>query len=378
MLSVYIYYSLKRIKHSLACQILKMKRNYLYIAIAVVAVAFVSYFLTRNGKAKVAAPEAGQRGGPMTVNALVVEPRAFANIITLSGSIEPNEQVQIRSEVSGIVRSLGFQEGSMVQKGQLLLHIDDSELQAQLIQAQSREKLAEDNENRARLLLEKEAISQQEYDVAHADFESAKAQTALIRAQIAKTTVRAPFSGKVGLRSVSEGEYLTPTTVVANLLSINPVKILFSVPEKYSTQILDGQDLKFSVSGSDTKYDAKIYAIEPGVDPATRTISIRALANNPGGRLFPGSFARIELPLERIDTAVLIPTQAVIPVQNGKQVYLFKDGQARATPVEAENRTASEVLVNEGIAIGDTVLVSGLMSLADGTPVQVDLIESNN
>ena len=355
-----------------------MKRNYLYIALAVVAVALVSYLLTRNGKAKVAAPVAGQGSGPIEVNALVIEPRSFANIITLSGSIEPNEQVQVRSEVSGVVRSLGFNEGSMVEKGQLLLRIDDSELQAQLIQAQSREKLAEDNANRARLLLEKEAISQQEYDVAHADYESAKAQTALILAQIAKTSVRAPFSGKVGLRSISEGEYLTPSTVVANLLSVNPVKILFSVPEKYSPQIRDGQNLQFSVSGSDVRYDARIYAIEPGVDPATRTISIRALAENPGGRLFPGSFARVELPLERIDSAVLVPTQAVIPVQNGKQVYLYKSGLAIATPVEAESRTASEVLVNQGVAIGDTVLVSGQMSLADGMPVQADIVEPVN
>ena len=354
-----------------------MKRNYLYIALAVVAVALVSYLLTRNGKAKVAPPVVGEGAGPIEVNALVIEPRSFANIITLSGSIEPNEQVQVRSEVSGIVRSLGFEEGSMVEKGQLLLRIDDSELQAQLVQAQSREKLAQDNENRARLLLEKEAISQQEYDVANADFESAKAQTSLIMAQIAKTSVRAPFSGKVGLRSISEGEYLTPATVVANLLSINPIKIQFSVPEKYSPQISNGQSLRFSVSGSEVMYDAKIYAIEPGVDPATRTISIRALADNPGGRIFPGSFARVELPLDRIDTAVLVPTQAVMPVQNGKRVYLYKSGVAIATPVEAENRTASEVLINQGVAIGDTVLVSGQMSLADGIPVQVAIVEPN-
>ncbi len=354
-----------------------MKKKYLYIAIAIVAVAFVSYRLTRNEKVKVAPPETGQGGTPMEVNAIVVEPREFANVITLSGSVEPNEQVQIRSEVSGVVRSLSFREGSVVQRGQLLLRIDDSELQAQLIQAQSREKLAEDNENRAKLLLEKEAISQQEYDVAHADYESAKAQTALIRAQIAKTTVHAPFSGKVGLRSVSEGEYLTPTTIVANLMNVNPVKILFSVPEKYSSQIRNGQGLKFSVSGSDTKYHAEIYAIEPGVDAATRTINIRAMADNAEGKLFPGSFARIELPLERIMEAVLVPTEAVIPVQNGKQLFLFKDGIASAVSVEAENRTRSDVLVNSGVAIGDTVLISGIMSLKDGMPVSVKIVERN-
>src|SRR5690606_35680620 len=288
-------------------------------------------------------------------------------------SIEPNEQVQIRCEVSGIVRELSFSEGGMVQKGQVLLRIDDSELQAQLIQAQSSEKLAEDNENRARLLLEKEVISQQEYDVAHADYESAKAQTVLIRAQIAKTAVEAPFSGKIGLRSISEGEYLTPATVVANLLSINPVKILFSVPEKYSGQIQEGQGLTFGVSGSDRTYYAEIYAIEPGVDAATRTISIRAIADNPGEQLFPGSFARIELPLNRMENAVLVPTEAVIPVQNGKQVFLLKDGKATATPVDAENRTRTDVLITDGVGIGDTVLTSGIMSLADGMAVTVQV-----
>lgn len=352
-----------------------MKRKYVYIAIAIVAVAFVSYRLTRSNKAKIAPPQSAQGGGAMEVNAIVVAPREFANVITLSGSIEPNEQVQIRSEVSGIVRSLAFREGTMVQKGQLLLRIDDSELQAQLIQAQSGEKLAEDNENRARLLLEKEAISQQEYDVAHADYESSKAQTALIRAQIAKTTVRAPFSGKIGLRSISEGEYLTPTTVVANLMSINPVKILFSVPEKYSGQIQVGQGLHFTVSGSDTRYRAEIYAIEPGVDAATRTISIRAMAENPEERLFPGSFARIELPLDRLENAVLVPTEAVVPVQNGKQVYLLKNGEAKATDVDAENRTRTDVLITNGVSTGDTVLISGIMSLKDGMPIRAQVVE---
>lgn len=348
-----------------------MRKKYLYIAIAVVAVAFVSYRLTRNPKPKVAAPEQAEGAGKMEVNAIVVVPRSFSNTITLSGSVEPNEQVQIRSEVSGIVRALSFREGTAVRKGDVLLRIDDSELQARLIQAQSTEQLSEDNENRARLLLEKEAISQQEYDVAHADYESAKAQTELIRAQIAKTTVRAPFSGKIGLRSISEGEYLTPSTVVANLLSVNPVKILFAVPEKYSGQINVGQGLTFGVSGSEARYHAEIYAIEPGVDATTRTISIRAIAENPEEQLFPGTFARVELPLNHTENAVLVPTEAVVPVQNGKQVFLLKDGKAIATPVEAENRTRTDVLVTNGISIGDTVLTSGIMSLSDGMPVTV-------
>lgn len=355
-----------------------MNKKYIYILLAIAAVGGVSYLLTRESKPKIAAPTANAQSGMMEVNAVVISASDFENVIVLSGSIEPNEQVQIRSEVPGIVRSLSFKEGTNVSKGQVLLRIDDTELQAQLRQVQTAEKLAGENANRAKLLLEKEAISAQEFDVASADFESSKAQSALITAQIAKTVIVAPFSGKIGLRNISVGEYLTPTTVVANLMSINPVKILFSVPEKYSGQVRVGQAVRFTVSGSDKTHLAEVYAIEPGVDATTRTINIRALAENREGTLFPGSFARIELALDKIDNAILVPSEAVIPIQNGKQVFLFKDGTASAVTVEAENRTSRDVLVNEGVRIGDTVLISGIMSLRDGSPVSVKIIDKNN
>jgi len=350
-----------------------MKRKYFYLAIIVGAVAFAAYKFSSKKEGKIEAPVEPPKGSSIEVNGIVVLPRDFSNILTVSGSIEPNEQVQIRSEVLGIIRNLYFQEGTYVQKGQVLFNIDDTELQAQLLQMQTQEKLAEDNAVRAALLLEKEAISTQENDVAHADLQSAKAQTQLIEAQIAKTKVRAPFDGKIGLRSVSAGEYLTPTTVVANLMSINPIKVLFSVPEKYTSQIREGQELSFSVSGSSKKYDAKIYAIEPGIDALTRTIQIRALADNKSGELYPGSFARVELPINMLKEAVLVPTEAVIPVQSGKQVFLYKSGKAVAVDVESDSRTNTDILVGKGISIGDTVLTSGVMSLKDGMNVQVNI-----
>ncbi|QNL50092.1 efflux RND transporter periplasmic adaptor subunit [Olivibacter sp. SDN3] len=350
-----------------------MKRKYLYLAIIIGVIAFAAYKYSRNKEKKIEAPEPAKKGVPMEVNAIIVSPRDFSNILTVSGSIEPNEQVQIRSEVSGIIRNLSFQEGSPVEKGQVLFTIDDTELQAQLLQMQTQEKLAEDNAQRASLLLEKEAISTQENDVAHADLQSAKAQTQLIQAQIAKTKVRAPFSGRIGLRSVSFGEYLTPTTVVANLVSTNPVKVMFSVPEKYTSQVKEGLPLKFTVSGKPKHFDAKIYAIEPGIDAQTRTVQIRALANNDDGELFPGSFARIEFPINMVREAVLIPTEAVMPVQNGKQVFLLKNDKATAVNIESDSRTNTDILVSEGIQLGDTVLTSGIMSLKDGMEVSVKI-----
>lgn len=352
-----------------------MKRKYIYIVLLLILVAFASYWFTREPSSDNGMEEMVNQNGEVILNAQIIGVESFSNTITLSGSIEPDEQVQIRSEISGVIRELAFQEGSYVNKGQMLIRIDDSELQALLIQAQTREKLTEDNETRAKLLLEKEAISSQEYDVALADYQSAKAQTALIEAQIAKTRVNAPFSGRIGLRSVSEGEYLTPTNVVAHLLSVDQVKILFAIPEKYSGQIKPGHPIRLTSSNSDREFDAKVYAVEPGVDATTRTIRIRAIADNSHGLLVPGAFARIVLPLDRIEEAIMIPTYAIVPIQGGKQVYLYKNGYSIAQEVVTENRTQYDVLVTEGLQIGDTLITSGIMGIRDGMHVNVRIVQ---
>lgn len=355
-----------------------MKRKHIYIVLAIAGVAGLSFWLTREPRQSTsgsAVKTASATGIRLTVNAKLVEGQSFSNTITLSGTIEPDEQVQIRSEISGVIRELAFREGTFVQKGQLLFRTDDTELQAQLRQAQTREILDAENERRARLLLEKEAISSQEYDVAKANYESSRAQTALIEAQLAKTRVYAPFSGNIGLRSVSVGEYLTPTTVVANLLSTGRVKVQFSIPEKYSGMVRSGHAIRVRATNVDRDYEATVYAIEPGVDETTRTIRIRAIADNKDGHLVPGAFARVELPLDRLDDAILIPTYAVVPVQDGKQVYLYRNGQATMVPVETENRTSNDVLVTAGVTIGDTLITSGLLSIRDGMPVDVRIIE---
>ena len=171
------------------------------------------------------------------VNGLIISEENFSNIISVSGSIDANEQVEIRSEVSGIVESIYFNEGTNVIKGQTLFKVNDSELRAQLAQAVTRKNLAGENERRAKLLLEKEAISQEEYDIASAEYRSLQSQMQLIQAQIAKTNSKAPFSGKIGLRNISPGTYLTPTTVVTHLVSSNQLKITFSIPEKYASEV---------------------------------------------------------------------------------------------------------------------------------------------
>jgi membrane fusion protein (multidrug efflux system) len=346
-------------------------RYFAYTLILIGFGAFIAYRISENKKKEDSGKDKGGKNKMMTVNGIVVELQTFDNNISLSGSIEANEQVEIRSEVSGIVESINFQEGSQVSKGQLLFKVNDVELRAQLGQAKTKQGLASENERRAKLLLQKEAISQEEYDIAQADLKSAQAQSQLIRAQIAKTAVRAPFSGKIGLRSISPGTYITPAILVANLVNSGKLKITFSIPEKYAAEIKMNSDLNFTVANSPEKYTAKIYAIEPGIQAATRTLQVRAIAANGDGKLFPGTFANVELPLSSIKDAIIVPTEAIVPIQNGKKVFISERGKAKEIRVETATRTDASILVLSGLKAGDTLITSGVMALKADTGVKV-------
>lgn len=310
---------------------------------------------------------------PAKVDGIIIKTQYFEDILSLSGSLEADEQVEIRSEVSGIVQRINFKEGSQVQKGQILLKINDVELQAQLLQAKTKEQLASENARRAELLLDKEAISREEFDIISAEYQSAKAQTQLIEAQIAKTVIVAPFSGKIGLRNISEGTYVTPITLIAKLVSSSDMKITFSVPEKYANQISINTELKFTVSGSNEKFAAKVYAIEPEIELATRTLKVRAKITNKEGKLLPGSFADVELPLSVIDDAIIIPTESVIPIQDGKMVFVKQNGKAKDVKIVTSTRTEKDILILEGLKAGDTLITSGIMSLKPNVPIMVNV-----
>ena len=351
-----------------------MKIKYaVYFLLAIGIIGFIGYRITENKSTNADAKDPKGKGKSIKVTGIVATPQTFDNNLSLSGSIEANEQVEIRSEVSGIVEAIYFKEGSNVGKGQVLFKVNDLELRAQLRQTATREGLASENERRARLLLQKEAISQEEYDLARADLKSAQAQSQLIRAQIAKTSVRAPFSGRIGLRSISPGTYITPAILVAKLVNTGKLKITFSIPEKYATQVKTNTNITFSVSGSTEKFNANVYAIEPEVAVATRTLQVRAIAENKNGKLLPGTFADVELPLDIIRNAIVVPTEAIIPVQNGKKVFISSNGKAKEVMIETATRTDATILVLSGLKAGDTIITSGVMSLKNETPVTVKI-----
>lgn len=351
-----------------------MKVKTLIFAILIILFCgFIGYRVVSNNNKSEENKKSANKNAPISVNGIVLKTSTFDNNLSLSGSLEANEQVEIHSEVSGIVEGIYFQEGSKVSKGQLLFKVNDIELKAQLRQASTKEGLAAENERRAQLLLQKEAISQEEFDVARADHASAQAQTQLVKAQIAKTSVRAPFSGKIGLRSISPGTYITPALLVAKLVNTEKLKITFSIPEKYVSQVKSGAVINFTVSGSTKIYKAKVYAIEPEVEIATRTLQIRAITDNKEGNLFPGTFADVKLPLAIIKEAIVVPSESIVAVREGKKVYVSNNGKAKELIVEAATRTDSSVLILSGLKAGDTLITSGVMSLKNDAPIKITI-----
>lgn len=351
-----------------------MKIKYIIYAVLIIGIgALITYRIVENKGKNNNEKDKGKNKMVAKVTGIVLQPQEFSDKLSLSGSIEANEQINVRSEVSGIVESINFTEGSNVSKGQILFKVNDIELRAQLGKAKTAQNLASENSRRAKLLLDKEAISQEEFDIASADFKSAQSETQLIQAQLAKTTIRAPFSGKIGLRSISKGTYVTPETVVAKLVNNAQVKITFSVPEKYSSQLKQNGTLNFTVAGSPTNFTAKIYALEPEVDVDTRTLRVRAIAENSDGKLLPGTFANVTLPLDKINDALFVPTEALIPIQNGKKVFVSQGGKAKEIVVETGARTDKNILITQGLKVGDTVLTTGVMSLKNDSPVKVTI-----
>ncbi len=310
-------------------------------------------------------------GGKTAVKVIVVQSSLLQDKLQTTGSILPNEEVDIRTEVSGRLVELNIKEGIFVKKGTVLLRINDEDLQARLKKLGFSKKLAEDNEFRQKRLLEKEAISQREYDIAVTGVNTLQADIEDIKAQIAKTSVKAPFNGTLGLRYVSDGSYISPTTRIATLTSVNPAKLDFSIPAKYASQIRHGSKIGFTVEGSEQHFVGTVYAIDPKIDPQTRTLQLRAISPNPNNKLVPGAFAKVELVLSTKGTAIMIPTEAVIPEAGGQKVYLVKGGKAISTKIELGIRGEKNVEVISGLAIGDSLITTGILSLKPEGEVEV-------
>jgi membrane fusion protein (multidrug efflux system) len=261
-----------------------------------------------------------------------------------------------------------------VKKGDLLAKINDRPLQAQLLKLQAQKKLAEEKEFRQRSLLEKDAISRESYDQIATELQELEADIILVQARIAETELRAPFDGIIGLRLLSEGSYTSPSTKIVRLVKISPLKIEFSVAERYANEIKAGFPIEFKIDGNNNVFKATVYAVEPKVDINTRTIGVRALYPNTREELKPGRFASISMRLAQINNTIAIPTEAVIPEMDGEKVFVLKSGKAFPVKVTIGLRTAALIQIQEGLQFGDTLLTSGILQLRQDLPVVLDTL----
>jgi membrane fusion protein (multidrug efflux system) len=309
----------------------------------------------------------------ISVKGLIVSTRDIENNISSIGTALASEEVEIKSETTGRVINISFKEGFFVSKGQLLIKINDAELQAQLSKAKSRLKLLQDREARQRILHEKQLASTEDYDVALNELNALNSDIDLLNVQISKTEIRAPFSGKIGIRNVSEGAYVSPSTIIANLQNLSTIKIDFTIPEKYAALIKPGDNIKFKPTNEKDYFSGKVYAIEPKINKATRSILIRGIYTNKGNKIIPGSFLDIKLELQKIKGAVMIPSYALIQDINNNVIFVYRGGKAMQQIVETGLRTESNVQVTSGISPGDTIITSGILQLKNNMKVSISL-----
>lgn len=347
-----------------------MKKKYFYwgLVIVVVFLLAIPKISWENSDA-----QASQNSKTNVVEAdvLVMNEKAMADHLYLNASLMGDEEIDLRTEIAGKVIKINFDEGSRVKKGDLLVKINDADLQAQLDKVKSQIKLAEEKEYRSKTLLEQNLISQEEYDVILNELNSRKADEALLTAQIEKTEIHAPFDGIVGLRSISEGSFINSSISIAILTKTDPIKIDFALPIKHANKVKIGNKVKVTVPNSDKEFTAQIYAIDPKVDPTTRTLKIRARAENNSGILLPGSYAEVEVILNENSNSISVPTEAIVPDIDGEMVYLYEKGKAVPSRVTTGIRTNTEVQIVEGVTVGDTVITSALIQLRPGADVSI-------
>ncbi|MES2568369.1 MAG: efflux RND transporter periplasmic adaptor subunit [Bacteroidota bacterium] len=340
------------------------------IIVVVIAILIASKFIFFAKKEEDKSGAKGKNKGPVGVNYYVVNPVAFSNDVFATGKIGALNQVDILSEVNGKVTGIYFKEGETVNKGSLLVKLNDADLQAQFLKSKTQLALSEQKLERLKKLTAINGVSQEEYDIQQNELNSIKADQAYILAQLAKTSITAPFSGIVGLKNISEGSFVNSSSPIVSLVQVKPLFVEFSVPEKYSNLFKKGIKINFSAENGKEVYPAFIYAIEPTVDEVTKTIKARAMYEGPQ-TFYPGSFVKVYANLGETENALMVPTQCVIPTLKGQKIIISKNGIAVEVPVTIGVRTDDKIQIVEGLNAGDTVITTGLLSVKKETPLKL-------
>lgn len=314
---------------------------------------------------------------PAKVDAYIVSTALINNDIEVPGSLAPFEETNIQPEISGRVTGIYFKEGALVSKGSVLVKLYDADLQAQLKKLQVQLAISKKTEERQNELLKINGISQQDYDLSLLSVKNLQADIDILQTSIAKTALRAPYTGKTGLRNISMGAYINPATVVTTIREVNQLKLMFTVPEKYSAKMKAGELVHFKIDGTKDIFPATILATENNIAEDTRSMKIKAVVSKANDKLFAGAFAKVMLALSKNETALFIPTQAIIPQARGKKIMAYRNGLASLEDVTTGVRDTAMVEITNGLKIGDTVLITGLLTIKPGNKVALNAIRKS-
>ena len=314
-------------------------------------------------------PSASSAPAPLEVDVHRVSPEPLEVHVTATGTLLGRESVELVSELSRRLVEVHAEEGSQVARGDVLFELDATDLEAELMKLQVQAQLARVTLERTERLHAEGLSNQQELDLARARVDAANADRHALQVTLSKAKIRAPFAGRLGLRRVSEGAWVTPSTVLSTLQDTSSLKLDFTLPERYAGAIAHGGAFRFRVEGHAETFTGKVAAIEPAVDAATRSLIVRGVIEGQTA-LLPGSAASVEVPL-RVERALLVPAIAIVPGIEGRQVFVADEGRVRAVPVEVGFRTGDRAQIVQGLQAGDQVIVSNLLRLREGIPVSV-------
>lgn len=318
------------------------------------------------------AQPAKPHGGGLPVEAAQVRVDTVRDNVTVVGSLLSNESVVVRPEIAGRIASFNIREGQLVKQGQELIEIEASVYEAELNEAKASLQMSRRDNARIQELFRKGVSTASTRDEALGRMEIDEARVALAETRLRKTVIKAPFTGILGFRHVSIGDYVTPGQDIVNIEDIDPVKVEFKIPETRLPDLAVGQPIKVRVDAyAGEGFEGEVYAIDPRIDAAGRSVAIRARVPNPDGRLRPGLFARVTLVVEERPSAMLVPETAIVPRGEAQQVFRVVDGKALLTDVRLGLRRDGWVEVVEGLAPDDVVVTAGQLKLRDGMPVSV-------
>lgn len=309
---------------------------------------------------------------PTRVEATAVIQSSLTKSMDVVGSVESGEAVELRSEIVGRIERLAFEDGQHVKAGQLLVKLDSSVQEAELERARANLNLVASNVSRYGKLMQSGFVSKMKVEESQAEYSLARANVRLAEANLAKTEIRAPFDSKIGLRRVSPGDYVSPGDKLVNVDKTGEVKVRFTVPEKFLFDLKPGTVVSLGVDAApDVSEHATVAAIESRVASDSRSIRVQAMASNADGKLYPGQFVTVNLPIRELKGALLVPDQALVP--QGGEVFVYRvDGQtAKRVAVKTGLRADSKAQIVEGLKAGDVVVTAGHQKLQDGAAVQV-------